>query len=164
MKTSDMARMILDLQRRLEILEEHVLGTLPEIVEPPTKDDPSPPKSSSKKKEEVIEDFELDLGKLPMMSTTEIVQACILHGHVNASRAMLREDLIDLLMGEPIDVEDPVEDIRNKTYSFVQENELMLRSQMQCDLHCPSCPNNTVVQCWTANHDLVDPQEKKWPD
>jgi hypothetical protein len=28
---------------------------------------------------------------------------------------------------------------------------------MNCDLHCPTCPHDKVVQCYTINHDRIDP-------
>jgi hypothetical protein len=145
---------MLDLLRRVEILEEQVLGTLPSVIEPVYAKEPEkkPRKKKAPPKEEA---FDLDLSKVSDMSTTEIVQICTKMGHAYASRALHREDLISLLVGETIDVEDPLEEHRSKTFEFVRNNKRMLTSVMSCDLHCPTCPHGQVVECWSDNEDKV---------
>jgi len=156
MQQSEQTRLMIDLLRRVEILEEQVLGTLPSIIEPVEAKEADVKKVNKKKpappKEEL---FDLDLSKISSMSTTEISQICNKMGHLYTSRAMHREDLISLLVGEAIDVEDPLEEHRSKTFEYVQNNKRMLTSVMSCDLHCPTCPHNQVVECWSDNEDKV---------
>jgi hypothetical protein len=154
MNQSEQTRLTIDLLRRVEILEEVILGTLPSIIEPVEAEELTT-KKVRKKKAPKEDSFDLDLSKIGGMSTTEIAQICNKMGHLYASRAMHREDLISLLVGEAIDVEDPLEEHRSKTFEYVQNNKRMLTSVMSCDLHCPTCPHGQVVECWSDNEDKV---------
>ena len=157
LKESEVVRLVMDLLKRVEILEEQVLGSLPSVLAPPERPEkPEVPKKPAKKKKPAQEEeFDLDLSKLGAMSTTEIAQICNKSGHTYASRALHREDLINLLVGEPISIEDPLEEHRRKTFAFVQDNKQMLTSVLTCDMHCPTCPHRQVVECWTDNKDLI---------
>ena len=155
MKQSEQTRLMIDLLRRVEILEELTLGTLPSIIEPVEATEPAAKKATKKRAAPKEESFDLDLSKVGGMSTTEIAQICNKMGHLYASRAMHREDLISLLVGEAIDVEDPLEEHRGRTFEYVQNNKRMLTSVMSCDLHCPTCPHSQVVECWSDNEDKV---------
>ena len=162
LKESEVVRLLMDVLRRVEILEEQVIGSLPSALDlPETPEKPAPKKKKSKtvqahlKEVREGEEFDLDLSKLGAMSTTEIAQICNKMGHTHASRALHREDLITLLVGEDINIEDPLEEHRRKTFEFVQNNQQMLTSVLSCDMHCPTCPHRQVVECWTDNKDLV---------
>jgi hypothetical protein len=85
------------------------------------------------------------------MSVSELVEVARLAGYEHASRQLLPEDLIALILGELDDPEDPLASIRAKIFDFVDGNQRILRSQMRCDLYCPACPHNMVVECYTDN-------------
>ena len=159
MKQSDMLKLLLSLDDRVNRLEadwaeKH--GALKEIerVEPTIERKVTKKRPRPKPKPEA-NDFQLDLSRLEDMSDTELVSACRASGHIHASRAMHRDDLEALLIGEPIEVDDPLAEIRETTYAFVQGNSSILKSVMKCDLYCPACPHDKVIECWATNHDIV---------
>ncbi len=103
------------------------------------------------------EPFEIDLTRLDEASDTELVLIARHIGYPNASRQMVREDLIDMILGEEFDVDDPLEEIRRRTYAFVTARRRSLDPQaMKCDFYCPGCPHNKVIECYTDNHGYVD--------
>ena len=158
LRQSDIAQLVVDLIRRVEVLEEHVIGKLPGSVEPPKQAAPEKPAKKPKKKVEKApeeDEFDLDLGKIPLMSNTELVQICNRIGFTSASKSLHRDDLINLLVGEEVNVDDPLEEQRAKTFDFVSNNKKMLTSVLTCDMHCPTCPHHQVVECWSDNKDLV---------
>ena len=159
MKQSDMLKLLLSLDDRVNRLESIVEGVPEKTARvEPTIERKAPKKrtqTAKKKPEPKADDFHLDLSKLEDMSNTELVSSCRASGHIHASRAMHRNDLEALLIGEPIEVEDPLVEIRETTYAFVQGNSSILKSVMKCDLHCPTCPHNKVIECWATNHDIV---------
>ncbi|MEC8306399.1 MAG: hypothetical protein VXZ72_00870 [Chlamydiota bacterium] len=158
LRQSDIAQLVVDLIRRVEVLEEHVIGKLPGSVEPPKQAASEKPTKKPKKKVEKApeeDEFDLDLGKIPLMSDTELVQICNRIGFTSASKALHRDDLVNLLVGEEVNVDDPLEEQRTKTFDFVSNNKKMLTSVLTCDMHCPTCPHHQVVECWSDNKDLV---------
>lgn len=98
----------------------------------------------------------IDPTQLDDCSDTELVEICRKMGMVTASRAIHRDDLI-LYILEPRDPPpDLLDTIRRKTFKKVQGQSL-LRTVMNCDLNCPVCPHDKVVQCYAINHGVVDP-------
>lgn len=156
MKQSDMLKLLLSLDDRVNKIESIVEGVPEKAIRiEPTVEKRAPKKRTRAKKNPEPADFQLDLNKLEDMSDTELVSACRASGHTHASRAMHRDDIEALLIGEPIEVEDPLAEIRETTYAFVQGNSSILKSVMKCDLYCPACPHNKVIECWATNHDIV---------
>jgi hypothetical protein len=98
----------------------------------------------------------VDITKLQQLNETELVTIAREAGYESASRQLLREDLIDLILGERDVPSDPLEGPRRKIYSYVKGNERIMPSQMPCDLHCPTCPHHQVVECFTVNRDMVE--------
>ena len=97
------------------------------------------------------EPFDLDLTRLEEASDTELVQIANYLGYDNASRQLHRDDLIDLILGEEINVEDPLQKIRDRTYAYVTAHRRSISaSAMNCDFYCPACPHNKVVECYTS--------------
>tara|TARA_Y100000310_G_scaffold292734_1_gene321763 strand:+ start:2550 stop:2897 length:348 start_codon:yes stop_codon:yes gene_type:complete len=92
-------------------------------------------------------------------SHSELVQLARLIGHSNVSTQIPREDLEDLILGEEISVEDPLDYIREKIFEFIKGNSLML-STLRCSTHCPSCPYEGVIHCFATNSDLVLPSDE----
>ena len=158
LRQSEVAQLVVDLVRRVEILEEHVIGKLPGSVKPPPlpeEVDVVPMKKVRKAASVEDKEFDLDLSKVPLMSDSEIAQICERVGMVGASRSLHRDDLVSLLVGETTGVEDPLENQRKKTFHFISNNRKMLTSVLTCDMHCPTCPHHQVVECWSDNKDLV---------
>jgi hypothetical protein len=118
------------------------------------KKDPPPPRRTRRKKK--VKGPTVDLELLPYMSESELVEIARLAGYSNASRQLLPEDLIALILGElPEEPADSLEQIRERIFDFVDGNQRILRSQMTCDLYCPTCPHNKVVECYVVNRDKV---------
>lgn len=116
-----------------------------------------------RKKSESPLDRELDLSRLDEMSDTELVQVARLLGFENASRAYHRDDLVAMVLGEvvtPEEVEDPLQEIREKIHNYVRGNRRIMVSMLMCDLHCPPCPHDKVVECYATNMDIIDNEEK----
>ena len=101
-------------------------------------------------------DFELDPTRLGEMSESELVHIARKMGHPEASRQLLREDLEGIILGEITEVEDPLADIRERMFAYVEGNRRLMRSLLDCTLHCPTCPHNTVVACYTTNSDKIE--------
>jgi hypothetical protein len=157
LRQSEVVQLLLDIVKRVEVLEEHVIGKLPGSVEPPPKVEvkKAAPKKKKKVEELAEEEFDLDMGKIPLMSNSELAQICSRIGFPYASRSLHRDDLVSLIAGEDIGVDDPLEEQRTRTYGFVNNNKKMLTSVLTCDMHCPTCPHHQVVECWSDNKDLV---------
>jgi len=98
----------------------------------------------------------VDVTRLHEASHTELVQLAHKAGYPDVSRQVLEEDIIALLLGEAAHVEDPLQEVRERTYDFVQGNRRIMASQLSCDLYCPGCPHHKVVECYTTNRDYVD--------
>jgi len=107
-------------------------------------------------------DPELDPTRLGECSDSELVAICRKLGFLTASRAMHRDDLISLARMEIEAPPDLLHEIRLKTHKKVRGKQL-LRTVMNCDLHCPTCPHDKVVQCYAINHDRVDPIQLEEP-
>jgi len=98
----------------------------------------------------------LDLLRLGELCETELVEVAHVVGYPTASRQMLPEDLIALILGEADDPMDCLSTIRETVHTYVRENASIMASMMPCDLHCPTCPHHQVVECFNVNRDLVE--------
>ena len=98
----------------------------------------------------------IDPSKLGDLCETEPVTIAKLVGYKNASRQLLREDLISLILGEMDAPVDCLQEPRTLIYAYVKANKSIMASLMRCDLHCPACPHHTVMECFTVNRDLVE--------
>lgn len=166
MRHDDLVRVMIDLKTRVERLEASVgkAGNLLPYEPPafPTVDpvytEEEQPRNPVKKQKQEPAPV-LDETRLHDMSDTELAQACTLLGIENAGRHVEREALIALILGEMQgEIIDPLAAARRKTYSFVNGNKSLMISKMRCSLHCPTCPHHKVVECYAANHDIVDAQ------
>jgi len=104
-------------------------------------------------------EYPIDPTRLDECSDSELVEIAQYMGFENVSRAMMRDDIISLILGD--EDEEPGMDllagIRRKIFAYVEGNRSMMPvAQMRCDLHCPTCPHQMVVDCYTVNQDLVD--------
>jgi hypothetical protein len=106
--------------------------------------------------------YALDLSRLDECSTTELVQIARRIGYEHVSPQMERSDLIDLIWGDDIPVDDPLSRQRQWLLDYIQGNAVML-SGLTCSMECLSCPHDRVVACYAANFDLVGPAEEKPP-
>ena len=160
MTQKDVLLAVLDLRMREERLEASAgrAGTLLPYeapVFPVVEQTPPPEKMKSKHETEPL----LDETRLYDMSTTELVQVCQHLGFAHAARHVDRDTLIGLVLGEVQgDIADPLDTVRRKTFVFVEGNKRLMVSKMRCSLHCPTCPHHKVVECYSANHDIVDAQ------
>lgn len=166
MKATDQLKLLLDLAARVEVLE-NIIRSNEKLVYTKDEDDASgytppeeagryepPPEQKKPPKKKKVPQFEISA--IEFMSNTELVQMCHRLGHTNATRQIPRDDLISLILGEGIEVMDPLEEIRERTHQFVQGNKRLMRAVMSCDLNCPVCPHHQVVACYTANHQKVE--------
>jgi hypothetical protein len=160
MKSTDQLRLLLDLDERVKALEAIIREGQPLVYEAPAKaatyTAPEEPVKAAPKRKKKKKELELDFSSIEFMSRTELVQVCHWLGHEDASLLLPREDLESLIVGEEVDVFDPLEEIREKTYLFVSKNERLMRSMMACDLDCSVCPHHQVVECYTINHEKVE--------
>ena len=142
MRLEDLIKLVLQLDSRTGNLEDRVTDIEKGMSTkgPRRKKDKSPT---------------INLDNLECMSTTELVEIARLLGHSGASRMIPREDLIDLILGEPYTLYDPLEGIRVRIDSFVAARKPSV-STMKCSLHCRQCPHDDVVVCYYVNHDVVD--------
>ncbi len=101
-------------------------------------------------------EYDIDVTRLDGLSESELVVIAQMAGYHKASRHLHRDDLINLILGEADDCLDVLAPAREMIYAYVKANERIMRSQMPCDLHCPTCPHHQVVECFTANRDLVE--------
>lgn len=104
-------------------------------------------------------DINFDPTRLEECSESELVAIAQYMGFEHVSRAMVREDIIELILGQSEEEPgvDLLADIREKIYTYVEGNRSMMPvSQMRCDLNCPLCPHQQVVDCYTVNQDLVE--------
>jgi hypothetical protein len=98
----------------------------------------------------------IDPSCLAGLCETELVAIAHLAGYKTASRQMLPEDLISLILGEADEPTDCLAEPRGMIHSYVKVNTSIMASMMPCDLHCPTCPHHMVVECFTVNRDLVE--------
>ena len=123
--------------------------------------DPVIPKKKLRKKKRRRKktDIIIDPTALHECSESELVAITHELGFEDTSRAMTRDDLIEVILGQSD--EEPGVDIlgsvRSKIYAYVKGNRSMISAaEMRCDLHCPTCPHHRVVECYTVNQDLVE--------
>jgi hypothetical protein len=98
----------------------------------------------------------IDTSNLEGLCETELVAIAKFAGYRTASRQMLPEDLISLILGEADEPIDCLAEPRGLLHSYVKANTSIMASMMPCDLHCPTCPHHMVVECFTVNRDLVE--------
>ena len=109
--------------------------------------------SAKKRKKNDNVDFTL----LDGMSESELVAIALDRGIHGASRRMLPEDLIAVIMGSLEDSpEDPLGGVRARTYAYVHGNPRLSKAEMLCDAECLRCPQHIVMACYAVNEDLVD--------
>ena len=161
-ETKDLLRTILELRHRVDRLEQSCgrAGILDAYQPPsiPTVDpEPEPQPMTTKKKADAPPP--LDETRLWEMSHSEVVQVAQMVGFEHASRAISKDELIGLILGDLQGVvDDPLDVVRSRTFAFVRGNRRLMVSKMRCSLHCPTCPHHRVVECYSANHDIVDAQ------
>jgi hypothetical protein len=97
----------------------------------------------------------IDPTDLDMCSDTELVEICRRMGKTHVSRALHRDDILLQILDPREGPPDLLEEIRLKTHKKVRGQSL-LRTVMNCDLNCPACPHDKVVQCYAINHEVVD--------
>jgi hypothetical protein len=100
----------------------------------------------------------IDTTRLGELCESELVLIAHSAGHAAASRQLLREDLISLILGELNDPVDALETPRRLLHEFVKKHPVMV-SQMPCGLDCPHCDHHTVVECFVSNRDLIEKGE-----
>ena len=101
----------------------------------------------------------LDLARLDELNHTELVQVARKIGYTEATRQVPKEDLIDMIFGDELDIEDPVDEIRDVIHTYIQGNQVLL-STLHCTTHCPTCPHERVINCFASNSDLVLPPDE----
>ena len=103
--------------------------------------------------------YYIDPTRLDECGESELVAISHLLGFENTSRAMTRDDLIELILGEAEEElgVDILSDVRTTIHAYVNGNRSLISPvEMRCDLHCPTCPHQRVVECYTVNQDLVE--------
>ena len=119
-------------------------------------------RASPKKKPKTVRrrkvkgDCEVDPTRLKELCETELVTIAHMVGYRHASRQMLPEDLIALILGQYDEPEDPLEVQRELLNAHVRGNARIMASQMPCDLRCPTCPHHQLVECFFDNQNLVE--------
>lgn len=159
MKQADLVKTLALHEARLQRLEAAVgqAGVLPPYQSPELPELEKPPEPEVRNVKKKAEPFTLDVTKLDAMSHTELVQVCRTLGFEHASRQLLREDLVGLILGEVEgEVIDPLSGVREKTHAFIEGNRSLMASLMRCDLNCPTCPHDIVVECYAVNHQKVE--------
>ena len=78
------------------------------------------------------------------------------------TRQISKDELISAIEGESKlqIIVDPIEEIREKIYAFINENYL-LKTQMTCSTHCPTCPYSKVINCFTLNRRKLENETTK---
>lgn len=112
-----------------------------------------------KKVKKVKNAVHIDPTRLDECSESELVSIALSLGIPQVSRAMDKEDLIEVIIsGEPPEEGiDLVFDIRSKIEDYVTGNlSRISAADMRCDLNCPNCPSRMVVGCWATNKDLIE--------
>lgn len=103
--------------------------------------------------------YDIDPTRLHLCSESELVAIAHHLGHETVSRAMSDDDIIEIILGES-EAEpglDLLASIRETIHSYVNKNRSLISpAQMRCDLDCPNCPHQRVVECYTVNQDLVE--------
>tara|TARA_Y100000034_G_C6865901_1_gene394636 strand:- start:831 stop:1178 length:348 start_codon:yes stop_codon:yes gene_type:complete len=100
--------------------------------------------------------WEFDPMRLDEASHTELVQIARTLGFTHATLQVPREDLINIILGDEYELEDPLVEIRSLTLDYIRGNSLML-SALRCSTECMTCPHERVVNCFASNSDLILP-------
>ena len=92
------------------------------------------------------------------MSKTELAQIAVEKGHRGASRAVHRDELIDVVLGNSsVDIEDPLESVRETIDYFITKVQPSLRQTLRCSCDCKNvCPAGQVIDCWTSNKQKIE--------
>ena len=109
-------------------------------------------------KEKPKEDLRIDPTRFHELSESELVAIARHLGHTEGPRALHRDDVIALLLGESdVDSSDPLTEVRNRMYAFVEDNRTVTvsRAYSRCDLDCPRCHHSITVDCFVSNRDLI---------
>ena len=118
MNTKDLLKLVLDLSNRLESVERKLgmerLGSRPTKAKKrdprPVQDEVTPPKYE----EEDVEEYDLDVNRVPLMSNTELVQVCRAMGAKDATRQLPREELLTAILEDKIPtILDPLQEEYN---------------------------------------------------
>ena len=155
-----------ELEKRIRILEAAQFGKRTEPLLP----EPIEPKKQKKDTtvDRLKKAIETNRELLTSCSHEELVQILWKLGKPEASKQVREADAIDIIKSIALhrdifsspedfierDIEDPVEEIRKKTFAYINKEQVDV-SNMSCSLHCPTCPHYTVVECWTDNSDLI---------
>jgi hypothetical protein len=98
-----------------------------------------------------------DLSDLEHVNHTELVQLCnLMNPDGNAHLGMKRKVLEEILQGVvPDDASNPVDKIRKRLHSFIQEHWEKIRDQMEvnCTGNCYQCHDFMVLGCYVTNAD-----------
>ena len=73
---------------------------------------------------------------------------------IKVSSLLSKAELIDIVLGGEHTNEDPLQEIRDRTERFIQENNIAL-STMKCDLKCQTCIEPRVVLCNLYNNETL---------
>jgi len=144
----DENELIKDIKRRLGLLEAAVFtepaGNLPEerFVE----------KKKKKKKSIKPEKIQGYISQ-NSVSKSELVLLAKSMG-IKVSSILSKAELVDIILGGDHTNEDPLQEIRDRTERFIQENNVAL-STMKCDLKCQTCIEPRVVLCNFYNKETV---------
>jgi len=107
---------------------------------------------------------DVDFTLLNGMSDSELVALAWEMQIEGASRMLLPEDLIDIILGNVASLpEDLLKGPRQNTYTFVHGNPRLSKAEMLCDSECYVCPHHTMLACYAINEDLVD-QPDNYPE
>ena len=118
--------------------------------------DKAPTKKQRNSKIAKETDLCIDPTKFHELSESELVTIARYLGHLSVTRAIHRDDIIALLLGESdMEPTDPLTEVRDKMYAFVEENRTVCKVTLRCDLDCPRCPHQITVDCFVSNRDII---------
>lgn len=160
MKLSDQLKLLLELEDRVSALERMLFKSDKasllsesqdvEIVKTAESTDKKTKKPKEKK-------LNLSPDVLRKMSKTELAQVAVSLGKKEATRALQREDLIDLIQTKESTCSDPLEDTRNTIYHFITKVQPSLKQILRCSRDCVgACPTAQVVDCWSSNRSKIE--------
>lgn len=117
-------------------------------------------KAAKPRKKPKADNVQIDFELIDDLSDSELVEVAKLIGAQHANRSLGRAKLLEVILEAnfPGPEDDPLNAIRERTWRYIQ-NHPVLVSLMTCSLHCPTCPANKVVECYSTNQDLVDDYE-----
>ena len=146
------------LEKRIALLEAAVFGSKASDIERPQLN--KEPKRKKNNKNIIIPPVLEDLSHSEIVEISKHVFSKFLKREELAvfTRQIKKEDLISLIREgytnqvKPI---DPLKDIRQKIFDFINRNEI-LRSNLDCSTHCPTCPYSKVINCHTVNGRIIN--------